>query len=191
MKTPARARELSLLRARALSRQGSPDQALEMLRAIEQTPDVNLLRADIAWTAGYWDDAAEALGDVLFDKNLSAEKTLEDKHIDLILRRAIALNLASDRMALADMRTKYSTPMNATPKGKIFEVITRPRQSAGLSDRETLMSVVSEVDLFSDFLSSYKVMQAPEQKAATTDAAAKAESQPQPQADPAEKAAAE
>lgn len=171
MKTPARVRELSLLRARALSRQGRPDQALEMLRTIEQTPDVNRLRADIAWTAGYWDDASEALGDVLLDQNISLTKPPDEKNTGFILQRAIALNLASDRIALADMRTKYTDLMNQTPKGKIFEVITRTRQSAALSDRETLLSVVSEVDLFSDFLNSYKSMQAPEQPKAPAPAA--------------------
>lgn len=159
--TAERAQELSLLRARALARGGRPDQALKMLLDMPQTSEVNRLRADTAWTAGYWDDAAEALGDVLLDRNISPTKPLDDMNINLILQRTIALNLSSDRIALDDMRTKYSELMNKTHKAKIFEVITRPRQSTTLSDRETLMGIVSEVDLFSDFLNSYKTMQAP------------------------------
>ena len=59
------------------------------------------------------------------------------------------------------MREKYSDAMSQTDKARIFEVITRPRQSAALADRETLMGIVSEVDLFSDFLESYKEVGTP------------------------------
>ena len=156
MKVPARYREISMLRARALSRKGRPDQALALLNDLERTPEMNRLRADIAWTAGYWDDAAEALGDVVTDQNISFTRPLEDENTALLLQRAIALNLASDRIALANMREKYTDLMNQTSKAKTFEVITRPRGSGALADRDTLLSVVSEVDLFKDFLDSYK-----------------------------------
>ena len=114
------------------------------------------LRADIAWTAGYWDDAAEALGDVVTDQDISLTRPLKDEHTALLLQQAIALNLAGDRIALANMREKYTDLMTQTSKSKVFEVITRPRQSGALADRETLLSVVSEVDLFKEFLDAYK-----------------------------------
>ena len=160
-KTPARYREISLLRARALSRQGRPDQALALLSDVEKMPDTNRLRADIAWNAGYWDDAAEALDDVIIDQSMSLTRPLDEANATLLLHRAVALNLAADRIALANMREKYSDAMAQTDKARIFEVITRPRQSATLADRETLKGIVSEVDLFSDFLKSYKSVQAP------------------------------
>ncbi len=156
MRTPKRYRDISLLRARALSRKGRPDQALALLNDLDRTADMNRLRADIAWTAGYWDDAAEAMGDVLLDQNISLTRPLNAQNTALLLQRAVSLNLAGDRIALANMREKYSDLMAQTEKAKVFEVITRPRQSGPLSDRETLLSVVSEVDLFQDFLDSYK-----------------------------------
>jgi len=156
LKTPENGRLVSLLRARALSRQGRPDQAMALLNDMEKTKDVNRLRADIAWTAGYWDDAAEALGDVILDQNISLARPLESENVALLLQRAIALSLAGDRIGLANMREKYLTAVNATEKAKVFEVITRPRKSAALADRETLLGVVKEVDLFADFLKSYK-----------------------------------
>ncbi len=156
LRTPARYKAISLLRARALSLEGRPDQSLAMLGQLENSAEINRLRADIAWEANYWDDAAEALGDVILDQNISLTRPLDAANADLILRRAVALNLASDRVALANMREKYTDAMSQTPKAKVFEVITRARQTAALADRETLMSVVSEIELFSDFLNNYK-----------------------------------
>ncbi len=156
MRTTRRYRDISLLRARALSRKGRPDQALALLGDLDRTADMNRLRADIAWTAGYWDDAAEALGDVLLDQNISLTRPLDEEDTALLLQRAVSLNLAGDRIGLANMREKYSDLMAQTEKSKVFDVITRPRQSGALADRDTLLSVVSEVDLFKDFLDSYK-----------------------------------
>lgn len=161
MKTKKRYQAITMLRARALSRKGRPDQALALLNDLDRDADMNRLRADIAWTAGYWDDAAEALGDVIIDQKISMTRPLDDENTALLLQRAIALNLAGDRIALANMREKYSDLMAQTTKAKVFEVITRPRQSGALADRETLLSVVSEVDLFKEFLDSYKNAQPP------------------------------
>ena len=159
MRTPDRYRNISLLRARALSRKGRPDQALALLNDLNRTPEMNLLRADIAWTAGYWDDAAEALEDVILDKNISLTRPLEEEDKAVLLQRAVSLNLAGDRIALANMREKYSDLMNQTDRAKVFEVITRPRQRGELADRDTLLSVVSEVDLFKEFLDAYKTIE--------------------------------
>jgi tetratricopeptide (TPR) repeat protein len=160
-RTKERFQEIALLRAKALSQQGRSDQALALLNELERTHDVNRLRADIAWNAAYWDDAAEALEDVILDQNMSLTRPLNPDNSALVLQRAVALNLASDRIALANMREKYSDAMAQTEKARVFELITRPRQSAALADRDTLMNIVKEVDLFGDFLNSYKANQAP------------------------------
>jgi hypothetical protein len=154
--TPEGALEITLLRARALSKQERADQALALLKTAPRSASVNILKADIAWHAAYWGDAADALQDVLIDRNIVPSRALEPQDTALILQRAVALNLAGDRVGLAAMREEFNDPLAKTDKGKIFEVITRARQSAALADRETLMSVVSEVDLFKDFLSTYK-----------------------------------
>lgn len=161
VKTPDKIQDMTLLRARALSRNGRPDQGIKMLENLNNNPTTNRLRADIAWSAGYWDDAASALGDVIVDQNISLTRPLSDENTTLILHRAISLNLASDRIGLANMREKYSDAMAQTDKARIFEVITRPRQNAALADRDTLMGIVSEVDLFSDFLESYRTVSSP------------------------------
>lgn len=148
--------ENQLLRARALSMRGNPQQALDLLERMSQTEDVNRLRATIAWDANYWDDAAIALRDVIFDQNISLTRPLIEDHATLLLNRAVSLNLAGDRIGLANMRERYMDAMSQTKRARMFEVVTRARQNAALADRETLLSITSEVDLFGEFLDSYR-----------------------------------
>lgn len=153
--TEERELELSLLRARAFAFRGRADQAIAMLEALDANSEVHRMMADIAWSAGFWDDAAAALDQVMIDEDISMTRPLTPDHAVLVLNRAVALNLAQDRIALANMREKYTDLMSSTDKGKIFEVVTRPRQRVSLADRETLTSIVAETDLFADFLSDY------------------------------------
>lgn len=156
MKATTKSVDMSLLRARAMSEQGKFEQALTLLKNLERNPDVNTLRADIAWHAGYWDEAALALADVILDRDISLVDEMKPENTALLLQHAVALNLAGDRVGLASAREKYMDIMSKTEKGKIYEVVTRPRQSAALADRKTLMDVVTEVDLFQYFLQGYK-----------------------------------
>ncbi len=148
--------EIALLKIRAYSQNKQFDKALSLIKKLDPSENASRLKADIAWQAGYWDEAAESLNDVLSDENISMTRPLSQEQSDLILNRAIALSLSNDRIALGNMRAKYSDLMLQTHKAHQFEVITRPRQSSALADRETLLSVVSEVDLFKDFLDSYR-----------------------------------
>lgn len=154
--TQARSDEISLLRARALSLNNQTEQALDIIENLRPSAENNRLRADIAWRSGFWDDAAYALEDVILDENISLTRPLSDEHAMLILQRAVALNLSGDRIGLANLREKFAEAMSQTSKARLFEVVTRPRKNAGLADRETLLSTVSEVDLFADFLNSYR-----------------------------------
>lgn len=152
--------EIALLKIRAYSQNKQFDKALSLLENVSVNPNVNRLKADIAWKAGYWDEASEALDSVIIDENISMTRPLSEDQLELILNRAVALSLVNDRIALANMRKKYSDLMLQTKKAHQFEVITRKRSSSALADRETLLSVVSEVDLFKKFLDSYRAEQA-------------------------------
>ncbi len=149
-------RAMTLLRSRALAQDNQPEQALALLKNISAAPDVNRLRADISWQAGYWAEAADALNQVLEDQRPGADGTLTEKQAQVIMNLAVALNLSNDRIAIANLREKYHKLMATSSMAHQFEVITRPRRNTVLADRETLLSVVSEVDLFKDFLDGYK-----------------------------------
>lgn len=148
--------QISLLKIRAYAQNEQFDKALSMLEKVPQSMDAQRLRADIAWQAGYWDDAAESLDAVIVDYEIKPDDKLTQVQADIILNRAISLSLADDRIALLNLRQKYLSQMRDTYKAHQFEVITRPRGTSVLADRETLLSAVSEVDLFKDFLDSYR-----------------------------------
>ena len=156
---PEKRRQIDLLRARALSMKKKPDEALAILEDMRLDPDVNRLRTDIAWTSGKWEEAAMALNDLIVAEDISPKMPLTDYQRDIILNRAIALNLSGNRVALANLRERYNGQMKGTTKGKMFEIVTRPRRPDMIGSREAIASMISEIDLFSGFLDSYAKMQ--------------------------------
>lgn len=155
--TKIRLRDISLLHARALSQLGRTTDALEYLDNFELSPEVNRLRADIAWNAGLWKDAAIALNDLILDYNINPDRPLNEHETQIILNRAVALNLSGDRVELDNLRIRYGQVMQKTPRSGLFDVVTRPRQSTILTNRETIQSLVEEVDMFKDFLEAYRI----------------------------------
>jgi hypothetical protein len=153
-------RQIYLLKARALSMKKKPDEALAVLENMRTDSDVNKLRTDIAWTAGKWEEAAMSLNDLIIAEDVSPRRPLTDYQQDLILNRAIALNLSGNRIALANLRERHNRQMVETPKGKMFEVVTRPRRPDMVGSREAIESMMSEIDLFKGFLDSYAKSQA-------------------------------
>lgn len=156
---PEKRRQIDLLRARALSMQKKPDEAIAILEDMRLDPDVNRLRTDIAWTSGKWEEAAMALNDLITAEDISPKMPLTDYQRDIILNRAIALNLSGNRVALANLRERYNSQMKGTTKGQMFEVVTRPRRPDMIGSREAITSMISEIDLFQGFLEGYGKMQ--------------------------------
>lgn len=156
--------EGQLLRARALSQLNRTGEAVEMLDRLAKRRgnDLNIarLKADMAWVAGRWDDAAEAFQDLIMGENISFTRPVTDAQRDLIMNRAIALNLSGNRVALANLRERYGDSMKQTQKARMFELVTRPRQMGLLGSRDSVESLMSEVDLFGDFLENYRKMEA-------------------------------
>ncbi len=156
---PEKQRQIHLLRARALSMQKKPDDAMVILEAMQPDADVNRLRTDIAWTSGKWEEAAMALNDLISTEDISPNRPLTDYQRDIIFNRGIALSLSGNRVALANLRERYNSQMGSTPKGQMFEVVTRPRRPDMIGSREAIESMISEIDLFQGFLDGYSKMQ--------------------------------
>lgn len=153
---PGREREIKLLRARAYSKLKQPDKALEILDSMEKDTIVSRLRADVSWNAGNWEVAADAFQDLLAAEDTSPHRPLTAYQTDLILNRGIALNLSGNRAALANLRERFADGMKQSEKAQLFDVVSRPRQLGLIGSRENVTSLISEVDMFKDFLDTYK-----------------------------------
>ncbi|MEM7618723.1 MAG: hypothetical protein AAF244_05015, partial [Pseudomonadota bacterium] len=153
---PFKAREIQLLRARALSKINRANEALASLNRMKEDKDVLKLRADIAWSAGRWDDAAKAFQKLMVSENITKNLAPSEYEANLILNRAIALNLSGQRLALDNISREYGDVMKQSNSAKLFELVTRPRKLGLLDNRESISSLISEVDLFGGFLENYK-----------------------------------
>jgi hypothetical protein len=149
-------RNANLMHARALSQMNQTEEAIALLNNFPPEPAVNRLRADIAWNAGLWEDAAEAIQDLILDEAIDPARPLSIEQADLILNRAVALNLSGNRVALTNMQKRYGDAMQKTARARLFDIVTRPRKTSIIADRDTIEQIVSEVDLFKDFLNDYK-----------------------------------
>tara|TARA_R110000764_G_scaffold45730_24_gene102799 strand:- start:7653 stop:9800 length:2148 start_codon:yes stop_codon:yes gene_type:complete len=149
-------REMNLLRARALSRDNRARDALFLLSNMKQDDDVIRLKADVAWTAGHWNDAAEALEELVSRYDIGPKEPINAQQANMILNWAVTLSLSGNRHVISNVRAAYGAEMKKTAKGDLFEVVTRPRQNAILADRDTIQQIVSEVDIFGDFLDVYR-----------------------------------
>lgn len=145
-------RELML--ARAFSQMKRPKQAISALSSAH-SEDAQRLRADIHWRAGHWAEAARALT-VLLPNLEKIEGRLTEKQTKMILNVAVAFKLSGEDGKLVKLKKKYEAKMAKTKLASSFAVVTRPAESGALSDRQTMLNLASEVDVFKGFLDSYK-----------------------------------
>lgn len=150
--TPEQAQERKLMQARAHSDQNQFEPAFELLSG-DGSGDAQRLLASVAWRAKDWPRAAAALGSVVQvpgDEGLTAEEA------QLVLARAVALTLASDRDGLSRLNADYSAAMGKTPQAQTFALLTRSDLTAGAASLASIREQVSTVDLFQGFLENYR-----------------------------------
>lgn len=146
------AQRRTLLRARAQSQLNQTDDAIATLAPL-QSAEAKRLTADVLWRARRFTDAAAAI-EALLPQPLPAR--LDDETARLVMNMAVGYKLAGDSTGLADVRQRFAAPMAATPFGPTFTVVTRDGGSASLGDRDTILKIAGEVDMFKSLLDSYK-----------------------------------
>lgn len=149
-------REIKLLKAHALSKAGRTDEGLAILANVPEDEALIRLKADISWNSGRWKEAAEAFEDLIAIEKIPQTRPMNEYQTNLLLNRSIALNLAGDRVALDNLRGQYGDLMMQSDKARIFELVSRPRQLGMLNSKESVSSLISEVDLFGAFLDNYR-----------------------------------
>lgn len=149
---PKLERERQMLRARALSQLGRTDEAIGALAA-DDTPDGRRLKADILWRAQRWVPAAQIIESLLPSP---PPPTLEAETAEMVVNAAVAYKLGGDNQGLSSLRERFLTSISATPQANTFGIITRPGGRSTLADRDTILKIAGEVDMFKGFLKSYQ-----------------------------------
>lgn len=149
-------RRRELLRARALSDLGMTAEAIKVLSGIP-TDDAKQLIADIHWRQRDWAKAAATLQNIL-PSPAALKISGDDGKSNLVLNTAVAYKMADDQAALAQLRSRYMEAMKNAHEGAAFAVVTRPVEgTVTLQDRETILKMAAEVDLFKSFLDNYRM----------------------------------
>lgn len=145
--------ERTLLRARAHSTLQKPDEALKLIAGVAGE-DAARLKADTLWRAQRWDQAAAAI-DALIGE-VSAGQPLSEDKARLVVDRAVALTLAGDRAAIAQMQEKFGAGMQGSAEEAAFIILTGPDALSGLPDLDTIRARIGAVDLFKRFMDAYR-----------------------------------
>lgn len=155
---PKLEQERQMMRARALSQLNRTDEAITAL-ASYTTNDAQRLKADVLWRARRWVPAAQAIESML---PTPAPMPLPPETAEMVVNAAVAYKLGGDSAGLENLRRRFGTAITATPQANAFGVITRDGGRSALGDRETILKIAGEVDMFKGFLKSYQSM--PENK---------------------------
>ncbi len=152
-----------LIRARALADLKRTREAMAILDELDgNDPEIIGLKADTGWRGQQWGYAATAFNQLLAQDDIQDGKALTTDQARMILNTAIALNLSGDTAGLETLRTRYDAVMRSSPLYKSFQIVTRPIRAAVISDRDTLMSHVFEVDMFGKSLGDISTIKAGE-----------------------------
>lgn len=155
--------ERLLLEARAYSQLNEPDRAIRILSGLNSEM-AHRLNIDVNWKAGRWAEAAQAITPlleyILNDRELVDSRgrveRLNEETASLILNQAVAFTLAGQQVELRELYRDYAAVMADMPQNDLFLLITRAPKTGQLADINTLKNHISEVDLFSSFLSAYR-----------------------------------
>lgn len=146
--------ERQLLRARAFSQLNQTADAIRTLQSLDSIA-AQRLRADVLWRARRWEQAGDAIQNLLPD---TTPDTLTTEQAELVLNAGVAYKLGRQSAKLRAIKNKYHDAMLDTPYKDIFGVVTREAGASDLSDRNTMLGIAAEVDMFKGFLDSYKTI---------------------------------
>ena len=135
------------LEAAALMDSKRYDEALNNI-AEDFSEELDILRAQIYWRAGNWRKASRVLARLTGD--VDARK-LNDQDAELLLRRAVALGLASDFSGMQFLRDRFGAAMEKSKQAASFKAVAggkllKARNFAALARR------AAELDTFRAFM---------------------------------------
>lgn len=144
--------ERQMMRARALSQLNRNDEAIAALAPYDSA-DAKRLKADVLWRARQWAAAAQAIESLL---PATPPAPIPPEMAEMVVNAAVAYKLGGDSPGLENLRRRYGAVMASTPQANAFGVVTRTGGQASLADRDTILKIAGEVDMFKGFLKTYQ-----------------------------------
>lgn len=143
-----------LLQARALSDLGRTDHALELI-ANDRGPDVDQLRARIAWDARNWPDAGGRAEALLGDRWRDTAE-LDDGEAHNVLRALIAYALARDTASMDRIEARYGPAMARTGHASAFSTVANRSTSLGDARLSALVSELGALDRTDSLMAGFR-----------------------------------
>jgi len=135
--------ERRILQARALAGLGRTEHALELI-ALDQGPDADRLRADIAWEGQNWAAAARMTEALLGQRwRETAPLTANESHD--VLRALIAYALVQDEAGMDRMAARYGVAMSATEHAAAFNTVATRSVTSGDSRLSAIAGQLADV----------------------------------------------
>lgn len=121
----------------------------------DQSMDGELLRSEIYWTMGNWNDAAQSLQRVVTVSGARRGEKLNRKQARYMLNLATAMTLSGNERGLARIRDNFGAAMAKTEVAKAFDLIAA-RPALGLIAPESVKERVAVAENFKSFLTAYR-----------------------------------
>jgi tetratricopeptide (TPR) repeat protein len=151
---PSLAQQRSHLLVQALMGQKRFTDGLALLEP-DQSLDGELLRSEIYWTMGDWNEAAQSLQRVVTTSGARKGENLNRTQARYMLNLATAMTLSGNERGLARIRDNFGPAMAKTEMAKAFDLIAA-RPALGLIAPESVNARVAVAQNFKTFLTAYR-----------------------------------
>ena len=121
----------------------------------DQSLEGELLRSEIFWTMGNWNDAAQALQRVVTASGARKGEGLNRTQARYMLNLATAMTLSGNERGLARIRDNFGAAMAGTELAKAFDLIAA-RPALGLISPGSVDARVAVAQNFKTFLTAYR-----------------------------------
>ncbi len=149
--SPSIAQHRKIIRAKALSNLDRTGDALKLLQD-DFTKNAILLKSDIYWKSGNWNNAADTIK-YLIEKPVPGQK-LSDEQISYVLDWATALKKSGKETVIVRLRNKFLPYFDKTPYYSTFNVLTSNLEKDKI-DLKAINQAVNDIAAFSNFSKIY------------------------------------
>lgn len=145
--------ERRLLEARALTGLARMDQALELI-SMDQGPEADRLRADIAWERREWALTGRRLEALLGDRWQSSDALSAGEAHD-VLRASISYALSGDTLSVARLRNRFGSSMEDSRFASAFQIVSSDVSTGRNAQLVDLVNELGDMEPVDSFMAGF------------------------------------